>query len=63
MPEIVQIWTMAIGHFRVQRISAGCSGLCLIEAVYDRLSEFLAIDVPSDRNVQAEFMDACVLLS
>ena len=35
----------------------------MIEAVYDRLSEFLAIDVPSDRNVQAEFMDACVLLS
>ena len=30
---------------------------------HDRLSEFLAIDVPSDRNVQAEFMDACVLLS
>ena len=35
----------------------------MIEAVYDRLSEFLAIDVPSDRNVQAEFMDACILLS
>ena len=40
VPEIVQIWTMAIGHFRVQRISAAALGCVWLtwERAYERAS-------------------------